>query len=78
MSRAAERTEDELLAPGQTPTTVTRDISDIPLRDPKRRVWWPVFAAAFGLVMVLLGSLGWLFAKGVGIWGIDMPVASRL
>jgi Ni/Fe-hydrogenase subunit HybB-like protein len=65
----------ELLAPGQTPASVTADISDIPLRDPRRRFWWPAFALGFAGVLLLFASLGWLFARGVGIWGIDMPVA---
>ena len=73
--RTAQNTGGELLAPGQTPASVTRDIADIPLRDPKRKVWWPVFAIGFAGVLLLCASLGWLFARGVGIWGIDMPVA---
>jgi molybdopterin-containing oxidoreductase family membrane subunit len=28
----------------------------------------------FGLVLVLIGSVSYLFARGVGIWGINIPV----
>jgi molybdopterin-containing oxidoreductase family membrane subunit len=33
------------------------------------------FAFAFLLVNVLMIAVTWLFVRGVGVWGIDMPVA---
>ena len=37
--------------------------------------WWLLgFAAAFGLLMVLLASVTWLFVKGIGVWGNNIPV----
>jgi Ni/Fe-hydrogenase subunit HybB-like protein len=36
--------------------------------------WLLGFAMAFGLLMVLLGAVTWLFIRGVGIWGINIPV----
>jgi molybdopterin-containing oxidoreductase family membrane subunit len=36
--------------------------------------WWlPAFGAAFSLLLVLFGSLGWLFTHGIGIWGNNIP-----
>ncbi|MGD2114523.1 MAG: polysulfide reductase NrfD [Acidobacteriota bacterium] len=37
--------------------------------------WFGVMAVAFGIVMMMLISIGWLFAKGVGVWGLNVPVA---
>ena len=65
----------ELIAPGQTFESVTRTISDIPLLHPYPRFWWTGFGIAFVLVLVLLASVAWLFVRGVGIWGINVPVA---
>jgi molybdopterin-containing oxidoreductase family membrane subunit len=67
--------DNELLAPGQSMESVTRDISAIPLDRPHPRFWWAAFACAFIAVMGLMASVGWLFTKGVGIWGINIPVA---
>jgi len=55
--------------------SVTDKISHIVLgrKTPK---WWVLgFALAFALVMLLLFAVTYLFAVGVGIWGIDVPVA---
>lgn len=68
-------TREPLVAPHETPTTVTRTIADIPLLHPHPRFWWAAFLPAFLLVMVLAASIGWLFLRGVGIWGINIPVA---
>jgi Ni/Fe-hydrogenase subunit HybB-like protein len=67
--------EAALIAPGQTLESVTRTISDIPLRQPYPRFWWTGFLAAFALVLLLLVSIAWLFTRGVGIWGLNVPVA---
>ncbi len=37
--------------------------------------WWTAFLVACGGVLALLVAVSWLLAKGVGIWGVDMPVA---
>jgi molybdopterin-containing oxidoreductase family membrane subunit len=62
-----------VVAPGHTTATVTDRISEVVLqRTPK---WWFFgFAGAFSLLMVFLISVTYLFAKGVGIWGINWPV----
>src|ERR1700752_876172 len=63
-----------ILAPGYNYASVTDKISAIVLirRPPK---WWILgFAGAFALVMLLLYSITYLFAVGVGIWGIQIPV----
>src|SRR3981189_1966116 len=64
-----------ILGPGHDYASVTDKISAIVLiRRPPR--WWILgFAGAFALVMLLLYSIAYLFAVGVGIWGIQIPVA---
>jgi len=64
-----------IIGPGYNYASVTDKISVIVLsrRPPK---WWILgFAGAFLLVMMLLMALTYLFAVGVGIWGINVPIA---
>src|SRR5712671_3326665 len=63
-----------ILGPGHDFASVTDKISAIVLsRKPPK--WWILgFAGAFALVMLLLFSITYLFAVGVGIWGIQIPV----
>ena len=74
MSAARPDPARALLARGQTLTSVTRTVSDIPLLRPNQRFWWAGFLFAFLLVLLLLASVAWLFLRGVGIWGINIPV----
>src|SRR5437867_11335050 len=71
--RAADRGRPPLIAPGYTSATVTDKISAVVLRGTPR--WWfAAFGAAFLLVMLFLFTLGHLFLKGVGIFGVNVPV----
>src|SRR5580693_5608636 len=64
-----------VLAPGFTTESVTDKISNIVLTQKTSKGW--IFGAmlSFLFVLVLLNAVGYLFWKGVGIWGIDIPVA---
>jgi molybdopterin-containing oxidoreductase family membrane subunit len=64
-----------LLAPGETYESVTETIASIPLAKHPPRQWYYGFSIAFLLLMVLFVAVTWLLAKGVGIWGINIPVA---
>jgi molybdopterin-containing oxidoreductase family membrane subunit len=64
-----------LLAPGLTYETVTDKISSIVLTRRTPAAWLIAAALSFGLVLLLLLAITVLFARGVGIWGINMPVA---
>src|SRR5215467_11919412 len=64
-----------ILGPGHDYASVTDKISAIVLSRRPPLWWWGGFAAAFLLVMVLLYAVTYLFIKGVGIWGINIPVA---
>ena len=37
--------------------------------------WWTAFLIASGGVLALLAAVSWLLVKGIGIWGVDIPVA---
>jgi molybdopterin-containing oxidoreductase family membrane subunit len=64
-----------VIAPGHTFATVTDKISAIVLTRKTPLGWWFGFFIAFALANVLLMSIGYLLAVGVGIWGINHPVA---
>ena len=64
-----------ILGPGYDYASVTDKISAIVLgrRTPK---WWIIgFLVSFALVMLLMVSVTYLLVAGVGIWGIQIPVA---
>jgi Ni/Fe-hydrogenase subunit HybB-like protein len=71
MSAVLER--PPVIAPGHTPATVTDKIAATVLdRTPR---WWLFgFAFSFALLSVFLVAVSWLFIRGVGIWGINIPV----
>ena len=64
-----------VIAPGYSFASVTDQISSLVLTRKTTRGWLLGFAIGFGLVMILLMAVGYLFLRGVGIWGIDVPVA---
>ncbi len=64
-----------VISPHETYGSVTRTITGIVLPKQRGWGWWIGFTMAGGLLSVLGASLFWLFYKGVGIWGINMPVA---
>jgi molybdopterin-containing oxidoreductase family membrane subunit len=68
---------EKILGPGHDYGSVTDKISGVVyqpfLRTPKKM--FIGFAWAFVLVNVLLVAVTWLFNRGVGIWGIRIPVA---
>ena len=62
-----------VIAPGHTAATVTDKIAAVVLQ--RTPLWfYPAFGAAFMLLMTLLYAITFLFAKGVGIWGVNNPV----
>src|ERR1700756_4717779 len=63
-----------VIEPGYTFGTVTDKISSIVLTRPTSNGWFVGFGVAFLLTMMLLFALGYLFVKGVGIWGINIPI----
>lgn len=64
MSRIVEHSED-----------INKQLTTIVLKPPLLRQWLIGFGVSFLILMVLFASISWLFYKGVGIWGIQIPVA---
>src|ERR1700752_361643 len=63
-----------VIEPGHSFTSVTDKISAIVLTRPASLGWFAGFGLAFSIVMVLNVALAWLIIKGVGIWGINIPI----
>src|SRR5258708_3444519 len=64
-----------VVARGLTFTSVTAKISSIVLTRGTRNGWWFGFALSFMLVMLLLFTVAELLFVGIGIWGVNVPVA---
>lgn len=64
-----------LIEPGHTFNTVTDQISSIVLTRKTPRGWIFGFFVAFVITMMLLTAITWLMIRGVGIWGINIPIA---
>ena len=68
------QSEPGIIGPGHTFRSVTDKITSpvLPKRTP--RGWFVGLAVAFGLLNLLLISLAWLLVRGVGIWGLNIPI----
>lgn len=54
---------------------VTERLAGLVLREPVRGGWLAGFALAFALLMVLNIAIAWLLIRGIGIWGVNIPIA---
>jgi Ni/Fe-hydrogenase subunit HybB-like protein len=68
-------THAPFIEPGHTFETVTDKIGAIVLDQGVRRGWLIGFTISFAFLMLLLVALTNLVARGIGIWGINVPVA---
>ncbi len=64
-----------VIYPGVTYASVTDQVSDVVLKRPFGKAWMAGVGITMLLVMMLTGSIGYLLLKGVGVWGINVPVA---
>jgi Ni/Fe-hydrogenase subunit HybB-like protein len=64
-----------VLTPSQTFDTVTEQISSIVLTRKTPLFWWITFGVGVLLFLIFNVAVTYLVAKGVGIWGINIPVA---
>ncbi|HWL54535.1 MAG TPA: NrfD/PsrC family molybdoenzyme membrane anchor subunit [Chthoniobacteraceae bacterium] len=64
-----------LLAPGLTYASITEEVASIPLRRIRSGWWWAAFGVAAALLFLLVVAVSWLFVTGIGIWGVNIPVA---
>ncbi|MBL9165247.1 MAG: polysulfide reductase NrfD [Planctomycetaceae bacterium] len=73
-SATAALADAPVLAPGHSYGSITDKISSIVLTKGTSRGWLFGLAISFMLVQVFLVSVVYLIARGVGIWGINVPV----
>jgi Ni/Fe-hydrogenase subunit HybB-like protein len=66
---------DRLIAPGESFASVTDRVTGIVFDPPHRLGWWLLMLLALALVGLGTLAIGWLFVAGIGIWGINIPVA---
>jgi Ni/Fe-hydrogenase subunit HybB-like protein len=64
-----------VLGRGQTYASVTDRLSGIVLTRPFTRGWFMAVGTVGMLCCLLLLAVTYLFARGVGIWGVNIPVA---
>jgi molybdopterin-containing oxidoreductase family membrane subunit len=68
---------DELppvIGPGHTFGTVTDKISAVVLTQRTPRAWWIGFAVSFLLMQLMMLAIFVLLLRGIGIWGVNVPV----
>lgn len=65
---------DPVLAPGHSYESVTEQISSTVLTRPTTLGWFVGFTVAFTALGILTVAGAWLIIKGVGIWGINIPI----
>jgi Ni/Fe-hydrogenase subunit HybB-like protein len=63
-----------VIAPGYTFATITDKIASIVLNRPVSGGWVIGFLFCFSIMNLLLISVGYLFLKGTGIWGVTIPI----
>ncbi len=74
--RAAElEAPPPIIGPGYTYASITDKISALVLTQPTPRWWYVGFGVAFLLVLLLLYATAYLLTAGIGIWGVNIPVA---
>ncbi len=72
---AAGRGEQPLIGPGHSFASVTDKIASLVLTKRTPLSWFVGFAIAFAFVNLLLVAVAYLLFKGVGIWGLNIPIA---
>ncbi|HEX5474726.1 MAG TPA: NrfD/PsrC family molybdoenzyme membrane anchor subunit [Vicinamibacterales bacterium] len=63
-----------LIAPGHTFGSVTDKISAVVLSGRQPAGWFVGMIIGFLITMMLMFAVTWLLLKGVGIWGVNIPV----
>jgi molybdopterin-containing oxidoreductase family membrane subunit len=65
----------EMIGPKETYARVSDQIAGIPLKHPHPKFWLIAFCLAGSLFLLFCVSVGYLLYRGVGIWGINIPIA---
>ncbi len=72
---ATESIEVPVIQPGHTYTTVSDQVNDVILKRGTSKGWIGAIGFASLLTLVLVTSLGMLFYRGTGIWGLNNTIA---
>jgi molybdopterin-containing oxidoreductase family membrane subunit len=64
-----------IVGPDVTLTSLSKDVSGRVLSDRTPRWWWIGFGVSFALFLLLVIQMAWLFINGIGVWGVNIPVA---
>jgi molybdopterin-containing oxidoreductase family membrane subunit len=70
----AERKRAEVIEPGYNFSSVTDKIGAIVLTKKTPLGWFVALAISFSMLMLLFYCVAVLFVRGVGIWGVNIPV----
>jgi Ni/Fe-hydrogenase subunit HybB-like protein len=64
-----------VIEPGYSLGSVTEKISGVVLTRRTPRFWYLAIASGFALLLLLFVAVAYLLSIGVGVWGINIPVA---
>ena len=64
-----------VIEPGVTLRSLSEEVSDRVLQPRAPRWWWIGFGVGATLLLVFIVQLAYLFINGVGIWGVNIPIA---
>ncbi len=78
MTDLADTPLRRFVGPDESFASVGLEVSGIAFGHPLRLRWWLAFAAAMGLLGVLVFSIGFILFEGVGLWGNNVPVTWAL
>jgi Ni/Fe-hydrogenase subunit HybB-like protein len=67
--------EAPLVEPGVTMRSVSEAVSAPVLSPHAPRWWWIGFGISLALFVTLVVAMAWLFNNGIGVWGVEIPVA---
>jgi len=65
----------EVLGPGWSYASISDKIANQVLTQKPGWTWWSAWLFSLTGTLVFFGAITWLFAEGVGIWGVNIPVA---
>jgi Ni/Fe-hydrogenase subunit HybB-like protein len=65
----------EMIGADQSYEHVSEQVAGINLKHPHPKFWWIGFTFAFSLFLLFCAAVSYLLYRGVGIWGINIPVA---
>ena len=64
-----------VVEPSVTLRSLSEEVSGRVLRPQAPRWWWIGFGISLALFLTLVVAMAWLFINGIGVWGVDIPVA---